>query len=342
MSDPLRSLLCVAVAFVLTGGGALAQPAKAPSPAEIRRIQETEARRADERTLAYLTTFKAALVARFGADPKLLMLVVSEVEGTALVVTGAGAPEFVIWQQGKWLGTDGRQLKPWAPAAVATANAFPLSKVRDSALRGAMQAWRRAPEHATDFLGDISVGYDPRARMVVARHMTGSMSTGGLGQFVYDPESGRRIEIVGPVRKTDDLRNDVEQGLIALRDAAPARRLGAVRIARGEIVFVLDDRATFRFDTAYELNAGERDEYAAVCPGGFAETDVAWTRVPELPRDAIARTDLDAEDIPHASFVIDRGRACGPIIVEVVFDNYKAPKPRVRFDARGAYVGKSW
>lgn len=342
MARPPRLALYLAALALVYAGGAAAQAAKAPSPAEIRSIQASEAKKADERTLAYLAGFRAALIARFGADPKLTMLVVSETEGTALVVTGAGTPEFVIWQQGKWLGTDGRQLKPWATAQVAAANPFPLSQVRDAALRSAMQEWRRAPEHAIDFLGDISVGYDPRAKIVLVRHMSASMTTGKLGQFTYDPQTGRRIEVVAPVRKTDDLRPDVDQALIALRDAAPQKRLGTVRIARNEIVFVLADRATYRFDAAYELAPGERDDYAAVCADGFAETDVAWSRVPDLPRDAIARTDLDAEDIPHASFVVDRGRNCGPVTIEVVFDNYKAPKPRVRFDARGAYTGKSW
>jgi hypothetical protein len=65
-------------------------------------------------------------------------------------------------------------------------------------------------------------------------------------------------------------------------------------------------------------------------------------RLPELPRDAVARTRLDAEDAAHATFTIDRGRNCGPVTIEVAFGNYQAPEPRVRFDARGGYLGKSW
>ncbi len=340
-----RALPVLTIAVVLAAtshAGAQAPKVPASAPADVRRIQESEARKSDERTLAYLARFRAVLVERFGPDPKLTMLAVSEVEGSALVLTGSGPPEYVIWQEGKWLDTRNRQLKPWATAEIAAANAFALSQLREAAVRKAMQDWRRTPAQAADFLGNLSVGYDPRGKRVLVRHEAGSMTTVQFRQFTYDPQTGQRMEIVAPVKKTDDLRPDLEQGLIALRDVAPQKRLGSVRIARREIVFVLADRSTFRFDTAFELASAERDEYAAVCPEGFAEADVAWKRVPELPRDAVARTDLDAEDIPHASFVIDRGRNCGPLVIEVVFENYQAPKPRVRFDARGTYVGKSW
>jgi hypothetical protein len=336
-------VVIVALAAIVTSAFAQAPKPAVPAPgaADVRRIQESEARKSDERTLAYLARFRAALVARFGPDPKLTMLTVSEVEGTALVVTGAEPPEFVIWQEGKWFDTQGRELKPWATPEVAAANAFPLSLLRESAIRAAMQEWRRSPAQATDFLGDLGVGYDPRGQRVVVRHTASSMTEMQMKLFTYDPQTGQRITIVGPVRKTQDPRPDIEQALIALRDAAPGRRLGSVHIARSEVVFVFTDRTTLRFDVAYELAPGDRDEFAAVCAEGFAEADVDWSRIAELPREAVARANLDAEDIPFASFDVDRGRSCGPVVVEVAFDNYRAPKPRVRFDARGAFLGKA-
>lgn len=48
--------------------------------------------------------------------PLLSMLAFSENEGEALVHAGPDAPaEHVIFKDGKWIGTDGRQLKPWVP-----------------------------------------------------------------------------------------------------------------------------------------------------------------------------------------------------------------------------------
>src|SRR4029079_4792538 len=93
--------LCLLVA--LTAGQALAQPP------DVAAIQAREARNADARTLAALERFRTALAARFGGDPRLTMLEISESEGEALVVRASGPPEHAIWQGARWIGTDGRQ-----------------------------------------------------------------------------------------------------------------------------------------------------------------------------------------------------------------------------------------
>ena len=83
------------------------------------------------------------------------MLTVSEVEGTALVQRSAAAlPESVILRGDRWMSTDARQLKPWAPPAVAAANAFPLSIVRGEAIRSWLDLWRKMPGQVTDFVGE--------------------------------------------------------------------------------------------------------------------------------------------------------------------------------------------
>jgi hypothetical protein len=338
-------LAALALAFIALAAGA----ATAQVSPETRRIQESEARKADERTLAYLARFKAALAERFGADPRVSMLVVSEVEGEALVHASAGDPDFVIWQEGRWISTDGRQLKPWATPQVAAANAFPVSRIREAALREAMREYRRDPAKSTDFLGEFTVGYEPAVAQVVVKQTSASLTTGKLAVFAFDPSTGKRIDLVlaaakaAPIIKSDDLRNDIDPALAALRQAVPQTRLASIEIAKTGIRFMLVDRLAYRFDRAFALNLESADDGTAFCADGFMESDITWSRIADLPKNAVASTDLDEEDIPHARYVIDRGlRSCGPIVVEIVFDNYQIPKPRVRFDARGRYVGKSW
>ena len=104
-----------ALALAVFACGAATQPAAQSTPKGVVDIQVSEARRTDERFLAYISRFKAALVAREGGDPLLLMFECSENEGQALVVRGPGAPpDHLIWQEGKWITTEGRQLRPWA------------------------------------------------------------------------------------------------------------------------------------------------------------------------------------------------------------------------------------
>ena len=138
---------------------------RSATPKSVTDIQASEALHTDERLVAYLTRFKAALAAREGGDPTVLMFKASEVEGEALVVKAPGAPpEHVIWQEGKWIPNAGRQLRPWAAADVAAANAFRVSQVREATVREAMRAYRRAPGKATDFLGDLDGGLRSRCR----------------------------------------------------------------------------------------------------------------------------------------------------------------------------------
>jgi hypothetical protein len=79
-------------AVVLALIAALAAPTAAAQPADVAAIQAREARNADARTLAALERFRAALVKRFGGDPGLTMLKISESEGEALVVRAAARP----------------------------------------------------------------------------------------------------------------------------------------------------------------------------------------------------------------------------------------------------------
>ena len=169
--------------------------------ADIAAIQAREARNADARTLAALERFRQALAGKFGADPALVMLDLSENEGEALVLRGAGAaPEHVIWQNERWIGTEARRLEPWAPAAVAAANAFMLSSVRAAPIRAWLDAWRKSPAQATDFVTHYTVGYDPALARVVIRARIGSMTTGRLSLQSFDPVSGAKLDAPTPKR----------------------------------------------------------------------------------------------------------------------------------------------
>ncbi|HEY8243724.1 MAG TPA: hypothetical protein VII68_09705 [Casimicrobiaceae bacterium] len=155
-------------------------------PADVAAIQAREARNADARTLAALERFRGALVKRFGGDPALTMLEISETEGEALVVRAGGSPEHVIWQGERWIGTEGRQLKPWASPAIAATHAFPLSSVNAEPIRAWLDAWRRVPGQATDFVTGYAIGYDPARSRIAVRATVGSMTTGRLSQQTFD------------------------------------------------------------------------------------------------------------------------------------------------------------
>ena len=155
--------------------------------ADVAAIQAREARNADARTIAALERFRQALVARYGSDPKLVMLDISETEGEALVVRGAGN-EYVIRQGDRWMPTEARELKPWASASVAAANAFPLSSVKASGVRAWLDRWRKVPAQSTDFVTNYTWGYDPKASRVVVKATVGSMSTGRLTVQTFEPE----------------------------------------------------------------------------------------------------------------------------------------------------------
>lgn len=184
----LRAAARLLVALACTGS-----VAQAP---DVAAIQAREARNADARTLAAFERCRQALVARFGADPKLTMLEWGETECAALVVAQGGATAFVIRQGDEWKSTANRKLEPWAEPATASANAFPLSSVRPAAIRAWLDAWRAVPGQATDFVTRYSIGYDPALRRVAFRGLVGSMATGKLTLVAFDPADGRTI---GPV-----------------------------------------------------------------------------------------------------------------------------------------------
>jgi len=345
---PRNARVLVALAFAL-GAGCVATPLAAQGPAKaVADIQASEAVRTDERLVAYLTRFKAALAARFGGDPAVLMFKASEVEGEALVVKSPGTPaEHVIWQEGRWIANAGRQLRPWATGEVAVANAFRVSQVSEATVREAIRAYRRTPGKVTDFVGDLAVGFDPDAGTLIARLSTGSLTGAGLSSFTFDLASGKRVVIVrapppaapkAAPRQTEDLRKDVARALAAVRAAAPGKRLGAVRIEKRRIEITLADRSTYQFDATFTLNPGERYDGIWLCEKGYLETDVDWGRLPELAHNAVLAGNLDDEDEPHARYVVDRSRDCGPVEVEVIFDNYTTPQPWVKFDGRGRYI----
>jgi hypothetical protein len=183
----------VAFAALASFAALAASPADA-QPADLAAIQAREARNADQRTLAMLERFRAALVARFGPDPSLTMLDISENEGEALVLrTGTAEPEYVIWQQERWIGTENRQLRAWASPGLAVAHAFPLSSVRQAPIRAWLEGWRKVPAQSSDFVASYQIGFDPVAGRVVARARVGSLATGRLSQQAFDPATGAPI-----------------------------------------------------------------------------------------------------------------------------------------------------
>lgn len=317
--------------------------------ADVAAIQASEARKADARTLAALERYRAALVARFGPDPSLALLRWSESEGSAVVVKPGGATEFVIRQGDEWKSTANRKPELWTPPAVAAANAFKLSSVKPAAVRAWIDAWRKQPGQATDFVTDYAMAYDPAAGKVVVRTLIGSMTTGKLAQQQFDATSGGAIAIAAAPRavpqaakaapkRSDDLRKDIATALAALRKEVPSTRLGAMRVARREIEFTMADRTTWTFDQAFVLKAGRPYDGSWLCEKGWLEDEVDWAKLPGLPRNGILAANLDDEDEAHARYTIDRPRDCGPLAIEVTYDNYKIPQPWARFDARGRYL----
>ncbi|MEO8487385.1 MAG: hypothetical protein ABI585_13720 [Betaproteobacteria bacterium] len=189
------------IALVVLGALAALAPRADAQPADIAAIQAREARNADQRTLAALERFGAALIARYGGDPTLTMLGVSETEGEALAQRSPGAaPEHVIRQGERWIGTEGRQLRPWADAPVAAMHAFPLSSMRTAGIRAWLDAWRKLPGRATDFVTRYEAGYDPADGRVVVRAHVGSMTTGRLSLHAFDPATGAPIAREPPRR----------------------------------------------------------------------------------------------------------------------------------------------
>lgn len=349
-----RAARIVIVAAIAGVAAAMVAPAHAqapaPSAAEVAAIQAREARNADARTLASLERFRAALVARFGADPRIVMLAFDEQEGSALVARAGAAPEYVIRQGDAWISTANRRLAPWAPPELANANAFPLSSLHAAPIRAWLDGWRKTPGRANDFVTDYQVGYDPAAGRVLVRARIGSMTSFGITQHSFDPASGQAVVVAAaapparpkapPVKSTDS-RRDVAAALAALRREVPTARLASMRIERRGIEFTLADRTTWTFDGTHMLVAGRRYEGSFHCDRGWMESEVDWTKLASLPRNGVLAAGLDDEDEAHARFRIDRPSDCGPLAIEVTYTNYQIPQPWVRFDPQGAFLRHS-
>ena len=333
-----------------------------PAPAQdARAIQVSEARKADDRTLAYFYTFRAALVAKFGGDPLLSKLVWSEVEGEALVHASAGTPaEFVIYQTGQWIPTAGRQLKPWAPDADPSVSQFRLSAVTDKFVRERFRAHRTKASQATDNLGPVTVGYfgAPFNRLIL-EYQVASMSTAGLTMASFDLATGAPLDVTGAMaaahaqreeaRRTEfeaekaarqrNLVKEVPATLALFRkDIGPAR-LVAVWIKRDKFTFVQGDKVIVDYDQRgrFSRRPGAFDS-VWLCTGGFDDREVDWNNFAALIEAAMRARNLDEEDRDYAEIAIERPRDCVPTTIEIKFGNYKSPQPRVTFDAAGRLV----
>jgi hypothetical protein len=331
--------------------------ASAQTP-DTRAILIREAQRSDERLFAYYGRFKAELIARYGGDPLLSKLQVSEVEAQALVhPTRGAAAEHVIWQEGKWISTANRQLRPWVSAADAQAHLFALSAVGEKRWRDKFRGHREKPQQAADHLGDLTVGYfgAPFNRLAVEVRV-GSLSTGTIDTFVFDAATGEMLDVKGAVAKARadrdaaarreaaadkavanrDLIGEAAQALAAFRQNVGPAKLMAVWIERDKIAFVQTDRVIVDYDRRSRF-ARRAEPYTSawLCADGFADADIDWRELPALVEKAMLAGNMDDEDRAYAAIDVERPRECAPPTIEVKFNNYRSPKPYVRFDARG-------
>ncbi|MFO1311262.1 MAG: hypothetical protein U1F41_04265 [Burkholderiales bacterium] len=333
----------------------------AGAPAQdTRTIQIREAQRTDDRTFAYFGQFKAALVARFGGDPLLSMLKFDEQEGQALVyATPASPPEHVIFQTGKWIPTDGRQFKPWAPDADPAVARFRLSAVRDASLRDKFRAHRAKAANAADHMGPVTIGYfgNPFNRLMVEIGVVSMSSpTFRMSVIAFDFTTGQQLDVdaaIAQVRAQNeaaqaaraaarkeaekrDLRKEMPDVLAAYRRDVGTGRLMGLWVARDKVTFIQSDGLMTDYDRLGAFT--KRDsKYDSIwmCRDGFDEREIDWSGFPVLVEKAMLAGNLDEEDRDHAEFSIERPRECGPVTIEVKFANYKSPQPYSAFDAKG-------
>jgi hypothetical protein len=337
--------------------------ATAAGAQDTRTVQIREAARTDDRTFAYFAQFKAALLARFGADPSLSMLKFDEQEGQALVhATASGPAEHVIFQTGKWISTDGRQLKPWAPDADPAVARFRLSAVRESWLRDRFKAHRAKPSQAADYLSPVTIGYfgKPFNRMIAEIGVV-SMATSAFKMSVvaFDLTSGQQLDVDAAIAQVKaqreaeqatrtaarkeaekrDLRKEIPAVLAGYRRDVGAGRLMGIWIERNKITFIQSDGVMTDYDRmgAFTKRSSKYDSIW-MCREGFDERDIDWTGFPTLVEKAMLAGNLDEEDRDHAAFNVERPRECEPVTIEVKFTNYKSPQPYSVFDARGRLV----
>lgn len=338
--------------------GALLAVAWPSGAQDTRAIQIREAQRTDERTFAYFAQFRAALTQRFGGDPLLSMLAFSEGEGEALVhATPGGAPEHVIYQGGQWIGTDGRQLKPWVPDADPAVARFRLSAVRESLLRERFRAHRAQPAHAADLLGKVTVGYfGAPFNRVLAEVVVVGMATFGLSVLAFDVATGQALDVKAAIADANakraaaqakdaaeakaaaqrNLKDEVPTVLAQFRREIGPERLMAVWISRQRITFIRADRVVYDYDRRGHFTR-RKDPYDQIwlCTEGFADGDVDWGGLNLLVDKAVLARNLDDEDRAPAEIAVERPRECAPTVIEVKFTNYRTPWPWVTFDAKG-------
>ena len=264
----------------------VATVANAQAP-DVRAIQAREAQKTDERTLAYFARFKAALVDRFGGDPLLTMLVFSENEGSALVHTNAVAPaQHVIFQEGKWIGTDGRQLKPWVPGADPEVARFRLSRITEAFVRERFRAHRAQPDRASDHLSPVQVGYfgKPFDRLVLEMQVL-SLSRYGLSSRVFDLASGAALDVDKAIADARTQRAEAERKTAAEANAVAQRnRVKGSEPAdpsQGRQTGISEDCAP---DKAFRDGLAAR-EYRGGCDTTFARNHDAAYKVAELRKE---------------------------------------------------------
>ena len=250
---------------------------------DVRAIQAREAQKTDERTLAYFARFKTALVDRFGDDPLLSMLVFSENEGSALVHTNAVAPaQHVIFQEGKWIGTDGRQLKPWVPGANPEVARFRLSRVTEAFVRERFRGHRAQPDRASDHLSPVQIGYfgKPFDRLVLEMQVL-SLSRYGLSSRVFDLASGAALDIDKAIGDAKTQRAEAERKAAAEAKAAEAK-IAAQRNSVKESE--PSDPPHCVPDNAFREGLAGR-EYRGGCNATFARNHEAAYKVAELRKE---------------------------------------------------------
>jgi hypothetical protein len=337
--------------------------ATAAGAQDTRTIQVREAQRTDERTFAYFAQFRAALIARFGADPLLSKLKFDEQEGEALVhATPAGPAEHVILQTGKWISTEGRQLKAWAPDADPAVSRFRLSAVREAWLRDRFKAYRAKPSQAADHMSPVTVGYfgNPFDRMIVEIGVVGmATSAFRMSVIAFDLATGQSLDVDAAIAQAKaqreaeqakrtaarkeaekrDLRKEIPAVVAGYRRDVGAGHLMGIWIERDKVTFIQSDGVMTDYDRmgVFTRRSSKYDSIW-MCREGFDEREIDWTGLPTLVEKAMLAGNLDEEDRDHAAFNVERPRECGPVTIEVKFTNYKSPQPYSVFDARGRLV----
>ncbi|HVE48496.1 MAG TPA: hypothetical protein VNG69_02625, partial [Casimicrobiaceae bacterium] len=190
---------------------------------DVRAVQAREAQKADERTLAYFARFRTALIDRFGGDPLLSMLVFSENEASALVHTNASAPpQLVIFQEGKWIGTDGRELRPWAGGADPAIARFRLSKLTEAFVRERFRAHRAQTDRATDSVASVKVGYfaKPFDRLILEMQVL-STTRYSFAAVAFDLATGTPLDVDKAIADARSQRQEAERKEAERRAAEP-------------------------------------------------------------------------------------------------------------------------